>query len=285
MKKLRLIKQSNQQLPENCFNSVLQFFTKGKSLLLILTAMASIVTSCKKDDEAPVEDLIKASTSLRLVHSSYRSSASAVDLFVDDAKLNASTPLQFSNSSNYFPMSSGSRKITVKSVSGTTLADTVINIGDGKQYSLFIKDRSWLTEGAAPTVVPMNTHLIAVVDNSTSAPSSGKAKVRFVNMDSMPLNTTNGWMTYLTINPLGSPTPSTVITQNLGQDLRTFGSEYSSFDAGQITFRAQSISPSIVDLTTTLEAGKLYTLYVTSTEHLIRTPTKSPISLRILVNN
>jgi hypothetical protein len=253
-----------------------------KTLSLAVIAATLLLSSCEKD--APEEELIKAQTSLRLVHSSYNSRASAADLYVDDVKLNTSAALQYLNSTSYFPIASGSRKISVKHAGGTMVADTTINIGEGKQYSLFIKDRSYVTEGTLETV-PLNTHITAVVDNSTSAPAEGKAKVRFVNMSSMPLNTVNNHMTFLTVNPAGSSAPTTVITQTLGLDLRTFASEYSSYDAGQITFRAQSVSPAIVDLTTTLEAGKLYTLYVVSTEFTVKTPTKSPIALKIIPNN
>lgn len=48
-----------------------------------------------------------------------------------------------------------------------------------------------------------------------------------------------------------------------------------------VSFRAASANSSVIDLTTTLEAGKLYTLYVVFT---VKTPTKSPISLIMLEN-
>jgi hypothetical protein len=284
MKNLSLIKESIKVLFESNLIKCLQSNAVGKTVVFIVMAGVLLITSCKKDDDTPAEDFIKAQTSLRLIHSSYISSASAVDLYVDDVKLNTSAAVQFSNPTSYFPLSSGSRKISVKSAGGFVVADTIINIRDGQQYSLFIKDRSSITEGTLAVVV-LKTHLVPVVDNSTSAPAAGKAKVRFVNMSSQPLNSTQSPMTYYIVNPAGSPTATTVITQALGGDSRTFGSEYSSFDAGQITFRAQSVSPSIVDLTTTLEAGKLYTIYTVSTEHTVRTPTKSPISLKVLVNN
>lgn len=283
MKKLSLRNESSQMLSGNYLNKLTQSVVPKTALILVLMAAALLLPSCEKDEDTPKEELIKAQTSLRFLHSSYKFNTSPVDLYVDDVKLNTSGALQFSNSTTYFPVASGSKKISVKHAGGTIVADTTINIADGKQYSLFIKDRSFVAEGTLE-IVPLNTHVVAVVDNSTSAPAEGKAKVRFVNMDSMPLNSINGHMTFLTVNPAGSSAPTTVITQTLGQDLRTFGSEYSSFDAGQITFRAQSVSPSIADLTTTLEAGKLYTLYVVSTGEIVKTPTKSPILLKIIAN-
>lgn len=251
---------------------------------LFIIAIAILITSCKKDKEEPGEDTIKAATSLRLVHSSYQSSlSSTVDLYVDDVKLNTDGPIAFPAASGYFPAVSGSRKIVVKDASGTSIADTVINIVEGNQYSLFVKDRSYVDETSL-VVIPLKNGLIPVTDNNTSAPAAGKAKVRFVNTSSQPINSTAGRITFSRLTVSGNTTFVTPITQTLGLDNTIFSSDYSTEDAGEIRFRAAGANSNVIDLTATLEAGKLYTLYVVSTEFIVKTPTKSPISL-IMVEN
>lgn len=255
-----------------------------KSTLLILLVATSAVTSCKKANENPEDEFIKAATSVRLVHSAYLNNTSAVDLYVDNVKINTGGPLAFSGASAYFPATPGSKKIEIKDVAGTLMTDTVLNILEGRQYSLFIKDRSIVDE-LTTDITPLKTGIISVVDNNTSAPVSGKAKVRFVNMSSQVLNTTAAYVTFSVLNRVGNTTLGTIVTHTLGSDFQTFSSDYSTQDAGPITFRAQGAGNNIIDLTTTLEADKLYTLYVVSTEYMVKTPTKSPIALKIILNN
>lgn len=303
MKKIILRKKSIQGIlsiphfiyPDNI--GMLRKFT-----LFALVAVLSI-TSCKKDDEAPA-NVVEAPTSIRFVNSTFLRSPfspgntpdmSPIDLYVDNVKITTSS-IAFSNVSAYFPATSGSKKIEVKSGS-TLIADTVLNIIDGRRYTLFIKDRSWqypenttTTPPTPITVVHLKRAIIPVIDNNTSAPAAGQAKVRFINMSSLPLNVFQSSITFLRVNAPGSPTPTTVLTQSLGNNI--LGSDFSALDAGSVTFRAHGANSSAIldatymtELTTTLEAGKLYTVYVMSTENVVKTITKSPILLKIVENN
>lgn len=254
-----------------------------KSTILLMLAIASSVISCKKDKESPGEALIKAETSIRLVHSSFLTSTATADVFVDDVKLNAGGSVSFSGASAYFPTTSGSRKIVVKDAAGVSLADTVLTILDGRQYSLFLKDRSW-ADPVTQAISPLKSGLIPVIENNTSAPVSGKAKIRFVNMSSQPLNSLAAHLTFSRLTKVGNTTTATTLTQLLGADAITFSSEYTTQDAGEITIRAVGANSNTVDLTTTLAADKLYTFYVVSTQYTVKTPTKSPISLIVVQN-
>ncbi|ACU02570.1 DUF4397 domain-containing protein [Pedobacter heparinus] len=253
-----------------------------KSTLLLMLAIASSVISCKKEKDAG-EEQIKAATSIRLVHSSFLTSTSTADLFVDDVKLNSGGAITFSGASAYFPATAGSRKIVVKNAAGVSLADTVLTISDGRQYSLFLKDRSW-ADAVTQIVSPLKSGLIPVIDNNTGIPAKGKAKIRFVNMSSQPLNSLAAQITFSRLDKVGSTTVSTTLTQTLGADALTFSSDYTTEEAGEITIRALGANSNTVDLTTTLEADKLYTFYVVSTQYTVKTPTKSPISLIVVQN-
>jgi len=260
-----------------------------KCTFMLASMIIVLASSCKKD-KTSAQANVTAATGLRLVHSSYISNTTPVDLYVDDVKLTSSGAVAFSNASSYYPLTSGSKKISAKTNTGTVLADTTINIMDGTQYSFFIKDRLW-TNTVTTVTAPLKTGLIAVADNNTSVPDAGTAKVRFVNMSSQPLNSSLGLLTFLQINPAGGTTATTTLTQTLG--LNVFSSTYASFTAGSVTFRvygatsaAALLDPvNTADLTATLEAGKLYTLYAVSTQYTVKTPTKSPLALKLVVNN
>ncbi len=259
-----------------------------KVSILSLTAILLLTTSCKKEKDQPEEDRVQAQTSIRLVHGSYLSNAIPADLYLDDVKLTTSA-VAFSNASVYYPATSGSRKIVAKNAAGTVLADTIINIADGSQYSFFIKDRSWLNEG---TVKRFKTGLIPVVDNNTAPPIAGMAKVRFVNANSQPLNVLLGSLTFLLVNPGVNGETTTTITQSLGYSYNPMESEFSNFNAGETKFRVHGATSSNLfdpiyktDLTATLEPGKLYTVYATSTEFTVNTTSKSPLKLTIVASN
>lgn len=253
-------------------------------------AVAGLLSACKKDKTSASEQTVPAATGLRLVHSSYVSNATPVDLYVDDAKLTASGAISFFNASGYFPLTAGSRKISARTTAGVVVADTIINIVDGKQYSFFIKDRSWV-DPVTTVVSTLKTGLAGIVDNSTSAPLDGMAKVRFVNTSSLPLNASLAQLTFVQIKPADSVPATVTITQTLSGLL--VGSEYASFPAGQITIRTYGATSSgavldptyNVEITTTLEAGKLYTLFAVSTPYTIKTLTKAPYAVKLLTNN
>ncbi|GAB3912717.1 DUF4397 domain-containing protein [Mucilaginibacter boryungensis] len=267
---------------------ILPINTAGKYIFMLMSMIIVLAPACKKD-KTTNQGNVTAATSLRLVHSSYNNNATPADLYVDDVKLTTGGAVAFSNASSYYPLTNGSRKISAKTNTGAVLADTTLNIADGIQYSFFIKDRLWTN--ATNITTTLKTGLIAVADNNTTAPDAGTAKVRFVNMSSQPLNAPLGLLTFLQVNTVGSTAATTTLTQALG--LKLFSSDYASLPASSVTFRvygatsaAALLDPvNTVDLTASLEAGKLYTLYAVSTQYTVKTATKSPLALKLVANN
>ncbi|HEY0668657.1 MAG TPA: DUF4397 domain-containing protein, partial [Sphingobacteriaceae bacterium] len=152
------------------------------AILAFLSIASIIVTSCKEDKNSE-PDIVPAQTGIRLVHSSFISSTSLLDLYVDNVKVNAAS-VAFLENSAYSSLGSGSKKITVKTTTGTTIKDTTFNVKEGHQYSIFVKEwqkGEW--DNSTPPVLTQSEVKSVVIsdDNNTSVPAAGTAKVRFVN--------------------------------------------------------------------------------------------------------
>jgi hypothetical protein len=246
------------------------------------------VSSCKDDKDEVSPSNISLPTGVRLVHSSFKNSATPVDLFIDDTKATTSNTVANQAVSSVYALSAGSHKITAKTGTGTVVADTTLTIADATQYSFYIKDRAWTT---GTVTAALKTGFVAVPDNNTTAPDAGMAKIRFVNSGSGPLNGPTGSFTFSRVAFSGYTTAATVLTQSLGTANGKMYSEYVSLAAGTYTFRLNPASATAVidplifwEVTFTLEAGKLYTGFGTSTQYTVKTPSKSPVWLTIIPN-
>ncbi|MDQ7948541.1 MAG: DUF4397 domain-containing protein [Pedobacter sp.] len=261
----------------------------GKLILgsLALFAIVSL-SSCKDNDDESKPKNVTAATGMRLVHSSFKNSATPVDIFIDDTKANTSATIAYLGASPIYPLSAGSHKIVAKTNTGTVVADTTMTIADATQYSFFIKDRAWTT---GTVTAALKTGFVAVPDNNTTAPDAGMAKVRFVNASSGPLNGPTGTMNFSKVTIIGNLLTSTVITQSLGVGNSRMYSEYMMLEPGTYTFRVNPASPTAVidavnfwEINVTVEADKLYTCFATSTASTVKTPSKSPVWLTMIPN-
>jgi len=267
---------------------------KIKQSFIILATIIGITVSlisCDKDKDA-ASAVIAVPTGVRLVHSSAISGASLLDLYVDDVKLNNQS-LSYNGFSAYFDATSGSKKITVKTATGLTLKDTVVNIKEGHRYSFFVKEWQLGSPTANPPVATPVKELIITDDSNTQVPDAGKAKVRFVNTvstGSSLFSSSTQPAIFLRVNPIGSVAATDFLTYNL----TNMASDFLSLNAGEIMFRAtvpNSIGTVItVNMAATnLEAGKLYTLYLVGSPGGTTTPGNvaipSSLELRIIINN
>lgn len=145
---------------------------RSKTAVAALLALTVFTTGCKKsdsDDDTPAPTPTYGK--LMAIHAS--TNASGVDLLVDNAVQN-STALTSGNTIPYFQIQSGSRSVRVNTTgTSTSLINTSVTISQDINYSLFVLDN-------AASVEPL------VVTDDLTAPVSGKAKVRFVNLSSEP---------------------------------------------------------------------------------------------------
>lgn len=240
------------------------------AIVALLSFAAILITSCKEDKNNDPE-IVPGQTGIRLVHSSFVSGSSSLDLYVDGAKVTTSSVDFFENSA-YSSLSSGNKKITVKTSTGTTIKDTTLTVKDGHQYSIFVKEwQKGELDNSTPPILTLTQEKSVVIsdDNNTGVPDPGTAKVRFVNA------ATTGTSLYSPSSPAAiflkvNAPGSSALTDFLTYNLTNVASDFVTLNAGPITFRATVLNTLNTAITvdmpeTTLQAGKLYMLYVVGT--------------------
>ncbi|RYF96970.1 MAG: DUF4397 domain-containing protein, partial [Chitinophagaceae bacterium] len=139
--------------------------TKKILTSLALASMVLFMNSCKKDDD----DTPDQPANYTVVHAA--TGAPSVELYLDDVKASASA-IAFGTNSPY--ASIAPKQYSVKLAAVNTInpvAETSINMGAGRSYSIFAYDT--LLAGKVK---------VFTVEDDLSAPPAGKAKVRFVHL-------------------------------------------------------------------------------------------------------
>jgi hypothetical protein len=207
-------------------------------VFLVMMATMAAFTSCKKDDPNAGESRMMA------VHVS--PDAPPVDVLIDNVKKNTA-PLAYKENTGYFTVASGSRNIKITAAGSTTpVIEGLIPLEPNKSYSVFAINRV------------SSIRAIAALDDLT-APASGKAHIRFFHLAPGANSLNVGTLAGSTYNALYS-------NRNFEDQLSMNAfSVFTPIDAGTYTFdvRVAGTSSSITapkDIT--LQAGKIYTLYV-----------------------
>lgn len=240
------------------------------AIFAFLSIASLLITSCKEDKNSDPE-IVPGQTGIRLVHSSFISNSSLLDLYVDDAKVNTQAVAYFENSA-YSSLGSGNKRITVKTSTGTTIKDTTLTVKEGHQYSIFVKEwQKSESDNSTPPILTLTQVKSIVIsdDNNTGVPAAGTAKVRFVNASttgSSLYSSSSPAAIFLKVNAPGSSTLTDFLTYNL----TNVASDFLTLNAGVITFRATVLNTLGTAITvnmpeTMLQAGKLYILYVVGT--------------------
>ncbi|MFD2512884.1 DUF4397 domain-containing protein [Pontibacter locisalis] len=136
-------------------------------ILFMAVMPAMLFVSCDDDDDDL--DLLEDSAQVMVVHAS--PNAPAVDLYVDNQKVNASA-LNYPNNTGYLDVEAGNRNIKV-TPAGAGVNDAVINanvdLDEDVFYSVFAAD------------VVSSIEPVVLVDDLTE-PAAGRAHVRFVHL-------------------------------------------------------------------------------------------------------
>ena len=146
-------------------NSSRSLFAKLRASI-IAVALVVFMMSCLDDDNADTVQPVPVS-----YVSIYNASpdAPALDVIVDSKRVNA-YPFDYTDYSGYLNFYTGERNFTISSFNASNaLVDTTLNLVQGNAYSLFLIDR----------VSSLETLLVR---DSTAAPATGKAVVRFVHL-------------------------------------------------------------------------------------------------------
>ncbi len=145
-------------------NNFVKFSWGRLGSILCCVALVLLLASCLDDDD----DGSMQPTPVAYV-SIYHESPNApeLDVFVDDRPVNT---LEFTDYTGYLNFYTGDRNFKINPFNAANaLVDTTINFEDGAFYSVFIVNNL------------SNVEALAVRD-SASAPATGKAKVRFINL-------------------------------------------------------------------------------------------------------
>ncbi len=130
---------------------------------LCFVALVLFMASCLDDDDS--QNQVTPVAYVAIYHAS--PNAPELDVIVDERPVNR---LEFTDYTGYLNFYTGQRNFKINPFNASnSLVDTTITFRDGAFYSLFIVND-----------LP-NVEALAVRD-SASAPSEGKAKVRFINL-------------------------------------------------------------------------------------------------------
>jgi hypothetical protein len=201
------------------------------SSILCCAALVLVLASCLDDDDRDNQVLPVAYVSI------YHESPNApeLDVFVDGRPVNR---LEFTDYTGYLNFYTGDRNFKINPFNASnTLVDTVYNFVDGGFYSLFIVNNVSNAE-------------TLIVRDSASAPSDGKAKVRFINLspDAPALDVVGGDSTALfSAQVFKSPSDFVEITP----DVDSFAAKASGTTDALVSAKDLSLFP-----------GRFYTIIV-----------------------
>lgn len=221
-------------------------------LLAALLAFVVLISSCKDDDPA------EGQAQVMIVNSA--SGSAAQDFYLDNVKVN-SQAVAYSENSGYISTQSGDdRKAEFRNTGSTAVNWTSnVDINAGEKYTFFFTTSSNSSNSNG-----------LVLKDDTAAPSSGKAKVRFVNL-------AQGYLTANLLITGGAAWASNTV----------FGtaSDFMNVDPG--TYSLQTNFSSNITSTAnlgnfTLQAGKIYTIY---TRGVLSGTASSAVAASIIVHN
>lgn len=200
-------------------------------VIIAAFALAIGFASCSKTKSTPIQI-----SGLSIIHAS--PTTEKLDVYIDNTRATA-TDFAFGTKMDYLNAYSGNRRVDVaKQGTSVSLKSEVITLDPQLGYSLFVIDKL------------ENVKFLLLKDDLT-APATGKAKVRFVNLspDSDPLD----------LAVVGKTDP--IATNKAFKDFSTF----EVIDAAdKVTFNVKNKTTGAILATLTdvkIETGKIYTVY------------------------
>lgn len=217
-------------------------------LTVVLFSILGFASSCSKDDD----DASASGTAHVMIVNSVEGS-SAQDFYLDNAKVN-SQAVAYTQTNGYFDVAAGNHKADFKTSGSTTVTSTSnVDLQAGKYYTIYYS-------GSGSTTSTVTT------EDDLSAPAAGMAKVRFVHLSSAAASAID----------LGVTGGSKLVT---GLAYKTASAYYSVAPATSFQiFTAGSATSSLTLNSLGLQAGKIYTVYVSGSS-------TTSISYHVIVNN
>lgn len=226
-------------------------------LFATLLAFGVLISSCKKTDNNAV---IKGEAQVMIVNSA--SGSTPQDFYLDNAKVN-SQAVAYSQNSGYITTQPGDNRKAEFRTSGSATANWTSNVDldAGEKYTFFFTGSSNASSGSYSGLM---------LEDDDDAPSSGKARVRFVNLAQ------------------GYTTANLLITGGSTWATNTAFGTSSAFM--EVTPGTYSLQTNLASNTTaavnlgnfTLQAGKIYTIY---TRGLLGGSASAAVAGTLIVHN
>ncbi len=221
----------------------------GKILGFFLVGACMVVgsSSCTKDDGALS---VSATANIMIVNGAEGSAPQ--DYYSDTSKVNA-TAVAYAQNSGYTATKAGSHQGQFRN-SGTTTATATGSVvfESGKNYTVYFG-------GSA------SSSSTTYSEDDMSAPPSGKAKVRFINLSSAAATAVDFGVT-----------GSTKIVSGLAYQT---ASAYQTVDANtSFSFYLAGSSTAALTIPTTVQAGKIYTIFISGS-------TTATLSYHVIAQN
>lgn len=186
--------------------------------------------------------------------------AGSINLYLS-GNLKNSTPVTYGNSTGYFATIAGNQTAEIKIAAiATTVASTPVNLTPDANYSIFFYGRS-----ATATLSSI------VIQDDLLAPSSGKAKVRFVN------TVTNYPNVNLQLNS------STALFSNVAYQAVTSFMEITPGNYPLTVVASSAAAVSVAAVSQNFVSGKIYTIYFRG--QIGATADALKLGLGVIVNN
>jgi hypothetical protein len=204
---------------------------KTLSTFLAAFVLLSIgLTACNKNSDPEVT----GTAYVRAVNSAEASAPQ--DFYVDDSK-QSTTPLAYTQTSAYTTVNAGTHNVQFRT-SGTA----TVNVSGGV----------FLNPGSYSTFYYASDNTAVAVQDDNTAPQSGKARVRFINLNSA-LNSSVDF---------GLSSGNKIVT-NLAYKI---ASAYQEVDAAtSFSLYVAGSSTATLTIPTTIQAGKIYTVVISGT--------------------
>jgi len=195
------------------------------SILFSVTLLSMFFSSCKKQDNNNEEVVALAVTNAA-------SLSVPQDVYINNQKVNAS-PLAYTQTIGYFSVT-GNPTVTFTNASTTTANATgTTTFVPGKYYSAYYTDDNGVT----------------IYENNRTSPSSGKARIRFINLSAAIGSSADFGIT-------GGAKIVSGLTYKAASDYQDVdpSSSYSLYTGGSASV--------LLNIPITLTAGGIYTVYV-----------------------
>jgi hypothetical protein len=204
---------------------------------LLFLSFTAVLTSCSKDNSNTGPN----GTAHVMIVNSIEGSSSQ-DLYLNNAKINTSA-VAYGQATDYFSAASGNPAAQFKDSGTTTInASANISLQANNYYTVY-----YAGSDTAKTCV--------VTQNDQTAPPSGFAKVRFLQLSSAAAKLADFGIS-----------DSTKLVTNLV--LRTASAYYNVNSNTKFSLYAAGSSTVLLGIPTTVQAGKIYTVYISGSTAL-----------------